>query len=348
MNVASMTPAATDSKRTPFLSLPLEVRNQIYGHVLVRDKRKIIYPVLSADERRETYYPNNKITKEITNEVTFGLLYVNRQVHLEAKAVFYSENTFYFSAWAITKHRASSSYELKEPFASNLHLFKRIQLRFSFRDLRRPHTIPFTNPVGQWEEGTSLPILPERLKQRNILFVIWAQMINALWHMPLRYLRFDTGSCESGPNFERLLVPLLSDPALLGSVIPIQLNLDPLYSRDDWTTNSDILQQLVTQRVNTKLVPSNIKFVWDGSHDTEEQRLVHEMGIGCSLCRVLPHIPKNLWHAYKYIVRRPSYVTEESVCSAMADIETMSNGYITRHHRLVNEIFKRMDNFEEG
>jgi hypothetical protein len=76
---------------TNFFSLSLEIRNMIYGIVLLSSNPiLVISSRLMKDEDRKRYDPNSTITH--------ALMQANQQVYLEASQVFYSINTFKFGS----------------------------------------------------------------------------------------------------------------------------------------------------------------------------------------------------------------------------------------------------------
>ena len=69
------------SPSSPFLKLSLELRDHIYGYVLVKDEQ----PVYLTKRRKSDKRPMNN---------TVAILATSRQVHLEARRIFLSGNTF--------------------------------------------------------------------------------------------------------------------------------------------------------------------------------------------------------------------------------------------------------------
>lgn len=78
-----------------FVSLPLEIRNKIYGLLLVASKPITVYskpPNPPAEEQLQG--PRGRYLKVAA--LTFGLLRVNKMISIEAAAVFYHHNVFKF------------------------------------------------------------------------------------------------------------------------------------------------------------------------------------------------------------------------------------------------------------
>src|SRR3954470_11199205 len=80
-----------------FTSLPLEIRNKIYGLLLVSSEPIAVYTkhsiLLTEGHHPELRGPHSSSK---VAAVTFGLLRVNRMTSIEAAAVFYHHNVFYF------------------------------------------------------------------------------------------------------------------------------------------------------------------------------------------------------------------------------------------------------------
>lgn len=75
------------STAIPFFSLPLEVRNGVYSRVLI-----IPHPVFlfqDTGSRIETFAPDKPLR-------WLALLYIDRQMHIEATAILYRLNVFNF------------------------------------------------------------------------------------------------------------------------------------------------------------------------------------------------------------------------------------------------------------
>jgi hypothetical protein len=69
-----------------FLSLPREVRDMIYYLILARERSN---PIVIRSPRRRSAIQKDRPAKPVG-----GILGVNRQIHHEARTVFYSANTF--------------------------------------------------------------------------------------------------------------------------------------------------------------------------------------------------------------------------------------------------------------
>ena len=103
--------AAEDSHKTGFLDLSVELRNQIYGYVLQEDKpikieliRRRNGPLEIArsgvqrdkHHRRQVYNRSKKAW--VPAELKYAaIIYVNKQVYLEASDVLYAVNCFKFA-----------------------------------------------------------------------------------------------------------------------------------------------------------------------------------------------------------------------------------------------------------
>ena len=74
----------------PFLSLPLELRREIYGHYFIStaDLYNSLYHLIEADKNCDIY---------CLKKCRTGILIVNHQVYLEARDVLYGDTTWHIS-----------------------------------------------------------------------------------------------------------------------------------------------------------------------------------------------------------------------------------------------------------
>lgn len=123
-----------------FTSLPLEIRNKIYGLLLISSEPIAVYTKLSI-LLGEGYYPEPhepQLSSKVA-AVTFGLLRVNRMISIEAAAVFYHYNVFYFGG--------SQQWPLVDPW-DPLYSFlftigdrNRSYLRYLEAEISRPRAV---------------------------------------------------------------------------------------------------------------------------------------------------------------------------------------------------------------
>lgn len=104
-------PSSAQYRTKTFLSLPLEIRNKIYNHLLT-----ILHPIYIFQDR-----PNSSniesFVPEISQRTGFWtvLLYVNRQISVEARAILYGENQFQLMELD-TKHLEAHTPSLLKSF----------------------------------------------------------------------------------------------------------------------------------------------------------------------------------------------------------------------------------------
>lgn len=87
------------------LSIPLEIRLQIFGYLLRADEGRI------CPHARLPYLfirPEIHRRYEISNNIFLSALLINRQLYFEMKPILYSENLFYFENW-LTRRNPSDS-----------------------------------------------------------------------------------------------------------------------------------------------------------------------------------------------------------------------------------------------
>lgn len=102
----------TQNPNTPtpsLLSIPLEIRLQIFGHLLRADEGRICpharlpYLFIRREIRSRYDAPNN---------IFLPALLINRQLYLEMKPILYSENLFYFENWLTPRNPSDSPRKL--------------------------------------------------------------------------------------------------------------------------------------------------------------------------------------------------------------------------------------------
>lgn len=120
-----------------FTSLPAEIRNKIYGLLLITTDPIVVYrehPIVPGG----AYHPGphgRQVGSKVTG-VTFGLLQVNKTITMEAAAVFYHNNVFYFGG--------SENYYLVDPwdplysFLYTIGNRNRSHLRYVEAEISRP------------------------------------------------------------------------------------------------------------------------------------------------------------------------------------------------------------------
>ena len=301
-----------------FLDLPYELRHEIYILSLIRPSNATIKPLLSPRETSKIKSCNIYVTREVKSELAFGLLSTCRLISAETKIVFYGENIWYLSAYAIAKHQESSTYKLLEPFKSNFQLFRHVTVSFAYGSLRGKHYIPGYNRKG---------VLKPQVERCNILFVVWAQLIDTLIQMPLHTMRFEMWQCQAGRRSKSLGFALLSDPVLLGafaSELPAQAIA---YKRDDYVSNSRLLDESLPRRNPARIDLAKVTITSDGCGAREEDGLLHAMGMYCSNCKQLKSMNEAQRRLYK---REMLEVAGEVMCHGLLipnEAEEFENGH---------------------
>jgi hypothetical protein len=76
------------------VSLLLEIRNKIYGLLLVASEAITVYSSPNSPAEEHLRRPRRRYQK--VDALTFGLLWVNKTISIEVAAVFYHHNIFKF------------------------------------------------------------------------------------------------------------------------------------------------------------------------------------------------------------------------------------------------------------
>lgn len=94
------------------LSIPLEIRLQIFGYLLRADEGRICpharLPYLFIRPEIRFIRPEIRRRYEASNNIFLSALLINRQLYFEMKPILYSENLFYFENW-LTRRNPSGS-----------------------------------------------------------------------------------------------------------------------------------------------------------------------------------------------------------------------------------------------
>lgn len=112
----------TQNPTTPtpsLLSIPLEIRLQIFGHLLRADEGRI------CPHARLPYLfirPEIRSPYEAPNNIFLPALLINRQLYFEMKPILYSENLFYFENWLTRSFQNPSNSPQKLLAAIGTHI----------------------------------------------------------------------------------------------------------------------------------------------------------------------------------------------------------------------------------
>ena len=275
----------TASAMTGFLDLPLEIRNDIYKLALITEN-DVIMPVLNKLELyvEEDININMAISRWVKDELGFGLLAASKVISQEVKPIFYGGNTWYFSAETLVRHRDTTTYNLREPYKSNLQFFRKISMRFDRRDIREAEIT--------WERTwTHMPqFLTKRSKNArkyNAQLAVWAQLIDALAQMPLTTLDLDLWNCsiteDRSYSRETLMNRLLCDTTLLGSFATSEA-FKTHSSGQEFLPMTETLK--VFRRRRTAEQPHRSRPIINCGHhlSLNEHEIVHKMHFVCAYC----------------------------------------------------------------
>ncbi|KAL1839976.1 hypothetical protein VTJ49DRAFT_939 [Mycothermus thermophilus] len=132
-----------------FLALPAEIRVKIYDLVLWIPEG--VYPEFLSMERVDKVYFDSLFDKRIRPDL--GLLFVNKQVAVEAAARFYSINTFHFDAVAVFLfENIFAEYKCEWIGRNALHV-RQLEYKIAITDSRNVHR--YDSPLAKL-----CPLLP--------------------------------------------------------------------------------------------------------------------------------------------------------------------------------------------
>lgn len=120
-----------------FVSLPLEIRNKIYGLLLVASEAITVYS--SPNSLAEEHLRRPRRRYEKVDALTFGLLWVNKTISIEAAAVFYHHNIFKFSG--SQQCHLVDSWDALYSFLYTIGDRNRACLQYLEADISRPRAV---------------------------------------------------------------------------------------------------------------------------------------------------------------------------------------------------------------
>ena len=93
--------SSSSLKSCPFLTLPLELRVQVYEYTLVSDAKCLRHPVELNNHYKRNWTERRRgvscRSKTVIKRTPWAMLRLNRQIHQEAIHTFYSRNHFQFN-----------------------------------------------------------------------------------------------------------------------------------------------------------------------------------------------------------------------------------------------------------
>ncbi|KAL2070717.1 hypothetical protein VTL71DRAFT_13743 [Oculimacula yallundae] len=129
-----------------FTSFPLEIRNKIYKLLLTDSEPIVVYTKSLIPSRDMHDSENRELQSSKVAAVTFGLLKLNRQISIEAAAIFYHDNVFRFGK--------SQHWPLEEPWDAMFSFFLTIGPRNRSYVRYVEAEIPRSKSVSKLPNGT--------------------------------------------------------------------------------------------------------------------------------------------------------------------------------------------------
>ena len=243
---------------TSFTNLPPEIRNEIYKLALTGE---FITPHFNNQKQLRKDGDNVRLSLAI------GLLRVNRLVAMEAKPIFYAGNLWFLNALSILKHSNTISYEMREPWKSNLNLMHLVILEFDCRNF------------GVAPRDASLQHVHFPAKA---VAATWAKMIDMVRRMPLRLLGARMNSMP-----EEYFRQVLTNPALMGYYCGRTVPETPNKKLGRITLpNQYVLDQIAEKGASShrKAMPMRV-IVGDAYSD--QAKVFHRLGFRCQYCSEL-------------------------------------------------------------